>query len=66
MKICIIGGGGAIGGFLAVQLARAGNDVTVVARGVTYEAIKKKFSDRCRVFEPIGVDSVADQIAARA
>ncbi len=41
MKICIIGGGGAIGGFLAVQLARAGNDVTVVARGVTYEAIKK-------------------------
>ncbi len=41
MKICIIGGGGAIGGFLAVQLARAGNEVTVVARGATLEAIRQ-------------------------
>ncbi|QWD78162.1 2-dehydropantoate 2-reductase [Polynucleobacter sp. MWH-Svant-W18] len=41
MKICVIGGGGAIGGYLAVMLSRAGNDVTVVARGATLAAIKK-------------------------
>jgi 2-dehydropantoate 2-reductase len=41
MKICVIGGGGAIGGYLAVMLARAGNDVTVLARGATLEAIQK-------------------------
>lgn len=41
MKICVIGGGGAIGGYLAVMLARAGNDVTVLARGATLEAIHK-------------------------
>lgn len=42
MKICIIGGGGAIGGYLAVMLAKAGNDVTVVARGETLKAIQNK------------------------
>lgn len=41
MKICIIGGGGAIGGYLAVMLAKAGNDVTVVARGETLKVIQK-------------------------
>jgi 2-dehydropantoate 2-reductase len=41
MKICIIGGGGAIGGYLAVMLAKAGNEVTVVARGETLKAIQK-------------------------
>jgi 2-dehydropantoate 2-reductase len=41
MKICVIGGGGAIGGYLAAKLARAGNEVTVVARGATLAAIKK-------------------------
>ena len=41
MKICVIGGGGAIGGYLAAKLARAGNQVTVVARGATLEAIQK-------------------------
>ena len=41
MKICVIGGGGAIGGYLATQLARAGNQVTVVARGATLAAIQK-------------------------
>ncbi|WP_269460632.1 ketopantoate reductase family protein [Polynucleobacter necessarius] len=33
MKVCVISGGGAIGGYLATKLARAGNQVTVVARG---------------------------------
>ena len=42
MKICVIGGGGAIGGYLAVMLARAGNDVTVVARGATLAAINER------------------------
>jgi len=41
MKICVIGGGGAIGGYLATKLARAGNQVTVVARGATLAAIHK-------------------------
>jgi len=41
MKICVIGGGGAIGGYLAAKLARAGNQVTVVARGATLAAIQK-------------------------
>ena len=40
MKICIIGAG-AIGGTLAVRLANAGEDVTVIARGPHLEAIKK-------------------------
>ena len=42
MKICVIGGGGAIGGYLAVMLSRAGNDVTGVARGATLTAIKER------------------------
>ena len=41
MKICVIGGGGAIGGYLAAKLSRAGNQVTVVARGATLAAIQK-------------------------
>ncbi|MBJ7380918.1 MAG: 2-dehydropantoate 2-reductase [Polynucleobacter sp.] len=42
MKICIIGGGGAIGGYLAVMLAQAGNEVTVMARGATLRAIQER------------------------
>ncbi len=42
MKICVIGGGGAIGGYLAVMLERAGNEVTVVARGATLAAIQER------------------------
>jgi len=42
MKITVIGGGGAIGGYLAVMLARAGNEVTVVARGATLTAIRER------------------------
>jgi len=42
MKICVLGGGGAIGGYLAVMLARAGNEVTVVARGATLAAIQER------------------------
>jgi 2-dehydropantoate 2-reductase len=42
MRICIVGGGGAIGGYLAVSLARSGNDVTVMARGATLKAIQER------------------------
>ena len=39
MKICVVGAG-AIGGLLAVKLANAGEDVTVVDQGEHLEAIK--------------------------
>ncbi len=39
MKICIYGAG-AIGGYLAVQLALAGQDITVIARGAHLEAMR--------------------------
>lgn len=40
MKICVFGAG-AIGGYLAVELALAGHEVCVVARGAHLEAIRK-------------------------
>jgi 2-dehydropantoate 2-reductase len=40
MKIAIVGAG-AIGGYLGVKLALAGNDVTFIARGANLEAIHK-------------------------
>ena len=41
MKICIFGAG-AIGGFIAGYMARAGVDVSVVARGAHLQAIREK------------------------
>lgn len=40
MKICIFGAG-AIGGYLAVELVLAGNEVSVVARGAQLDAVRK-------------------------
>jgi 2-dehydropantoate 2-reductase len=40
MKICIFGTG-AIGGYLAVELALAGHDVSAIARGAHLDAIQK-------------------------
>jgi 2-dehydropantoate 2-reductase len=40
MKVCIYGAG-AIGGWLGVRLARAGCEVSVVARGATLEALRQ-------------------------
>ncbi len=40
MKICVVGAG-AIGGYLAVELALAGNDVCVTARGEHLRAIQR-------------------------
>ncbi len=41
MKICVVGAG-AIGGYLAVRLARAGHDVSAIARGPHLAAIQAK------------------------
>ncbi|HEY0439447.1 MAG TPA: 2-dehydropantoate 2-reductase [Xanthobacteraceae bacterium] len=41
MKICVFGAG-AIGGYLAVELALAGQDVSVIARGAHLEAIRQR------------------------
>jgi 2-dehydropantoate 2-reductase len=41
MKICVVGAG-AIGGYLAVRLARSGQDVSVIARGPHLAAIQAK------------------------
>lgn len=41
MKICVVGAG-AIGGYLAVKLALAGHEVSVVARGNHLAAIRQK------------------------
>ena len=40
MKICVFGAG-AIGGYLAVELALAGHEVSAVARGAHLDAIRK-------------------------
>ena len=40
MKICVVGAG-AIGGLLAVKLANAGEDVTVIEQGAHLEAIQR-------------------------
>ncbi len=41
MRICVVGAG-SIGGYLAVSMARAGNEVTVIARGPHLEAIRSR------------------------
>ncbi len=41
MKICVYGAG-AVGGYLGVQLALAGEDVTLIARGFHLEAMRER------------------------
>ena len=53
MKICVYGAG-AVGGLMAAWLARAGHDVSVVARGAQLEAIRR---DGLRVRSKDGTDS---------
>jgi len=40
MKVCVVGAG-AIGGWMGVKLARAGHQVSVLARGATLDAIRR-------------------------
>jgi 2-dehydropantoate 2-reductase len=63
MKICVIGAG-AIGGLLAAKLARAGEEVSVVARGAHLAAIRSEGLQLIEAGEPFTVKIAAsDQIA---
>ena len=64
MKVCVIGAG-AIGGLLAAKLARAGEDVSVVARGAHLAAIASSgltlIEERVRTVAKVNAsDRVAD------
>ena len=64
MKICIYGAG-AIGGYLGVQLARAGADVSLVARGAHLAAmrangLKLLIGDEAHVVHPRCTDNPAE------
>ena len=64
MKICIYGAG-AIGGFLGVQLLRAGADVSLVARGAHLAAMRERglkllIGDEARVVRPRCTDNPAE------
>ena len=41
MKVCVVGAG-AIGGYMAVRIAQAGHDVSVIARGPHLAAIRER------------------------
>src|SRR3979411_1183235 len=64
MKVCIYRAG-AIGGYLGVQLARAGADVSVVARGAHRAAMRERglrlrIGDEERVVRPRCTDNPAE------
>jgi len=64
MKICIYGAG-AIGGYLGVQLARAGADVSLVARGAHLAAMRERgltllTGDETHTVYPRCTDNAAD------
>src|SRR5207237_750662 len=64
MKICIYGAG-AIGGYLGVQMARAGADVSLVARGAHLAAMRESglkllIGDEERVVQPRCTDNPAE------
>jgi 2-dehydropantoate 2-reductase len=64
MKVCIYGAG-AIGGYLGVQLARAGADVSLVARGAHLETMKANglkllIGDEEHVVQPRCTDNPAE------
>jgi len=59
MKICVVGAG-AIGGLLAIKLAKANHDVTVIARGPNLKAIQQKG------FQLINEDGSADTVKIKA
>ena len=64
MRICVVGAG-AIGGYMAVRLANAGHDVSVVARGPHLAAIRTRGltlveADRELVATPEATDHIGD------
>jgi 2-dehydropantoate 2-reductase len=60
VRICVVGAG-AIGGLLAARLALSGNDVGVLARGSSLEAIEER---GIVLVEPNGERVVADSVRA--
>jgi 2-dehydropantoate 2-reductase len=60
MKICIVGAG-AIGGMIAVRLARIGHEVTAIVRGANLEAVRRQGGMKL-----IGEDGVATFGALKA
>lgn len=63
MRICIYGAG-AIGGYLGVQLALAGEEVTLIARGPHLEAMQRNgvrllIGDEERIAHPVCTDDTA-------
>ncbi len=64
MRICIFGAG-AIGGWLGLELARAGQDVTMIARGPHLDAMQKNgvrllIGDELRVAHPRCIEDPAE------
>ena len=62
MKICIYGAG-AVGGLMAAWLARSGQDVSVVARGASLEAIRR---DGLRIRSGAGGEAQVARVRAAA
>jgi 2-dehydropantoate 2-reductase len=62
MKIAVIGAG-AIGGFVGAQLAHAGEDVTLIARGATLQALKTR---GIRVIMSDGSEKAVPRVKATA
>jgi 2-dehydropantoate 2-reductase len=60
MKIAIIGVG-AIGGYVGIRLARAGEDVTFIARGANLEALRTR---GIRMLNANGTEEVVPQVKA--
>ncbi|WP_457307116.1 ketopantoate reductase family protein, partial [Polaromonas sp. P5_E6] len=60
MKIAIIGAG-AIGGYVGVKLALAGEDVTFIVRGANLDAIRKK---GMKLIMHDGTEHVAENVKA--
>ena len=60
MKIAIIGAG-AIGGYVGVKTALAGNDVTIIARGANLQAIR---ANGLKLIQHDGSELVARQVKA--
>jgi 2-dehydropantoate 2-reductase len=68
MKICIYGAG-AVGGFIGAQLAHAGNEVTVVARGATLKALNEQglrlLSDGITLVEKVRATDVPAELGVQ-
>ena len=60
MKIAIIGVG-AIGGYVGIRLARAGEDVTFIARGANLEALRTR---GIRMLNANGTEEVVPRVKA--